>query len=188
MTAKSTAKQDSPSQAEESEEKRKRARIEEARQKGLDVRVNDENDVVDERSLLTAGLNTFSKRIRHGPHDHEGGADARTNTADRDGRLRREHGGGERDGAREAREAREAQRRRQSKMIEEQMLAVQQQREEEERAQEEERKKALLGARRKDAERIADARQRAIERRRRRQEEEAAAAAGAATESKETGQ
>ena len=44
------------------DESRKKARIEEARQKGLDVRTNDENEVVDERSLLSAGLNTFSNK------------------------------------------------------------------------------------------------------------------------------
>lgn len=143
-------------------ESRRRARIEEARQKGLDVRTNDENEVVDERSLLSAGLNTFSNQNKRQKTE----SDERSGSA-RNSDTRRDPDDSHHSHRKlpEVRDARQAQRERQSKMIEEQMLALQKEREEEEIKKEAERKKAIIGKKRNDTDRIDLARQRALERR-----------------------
>jgi hypothetical protein len=148
------------------EEKRTAARIQQARSKGLDVRVNDDNEVVDERSLLTAGLNTFPSNKRKtydASYDREGkqtriaanGPDLASATVQLP-----------------SREQREAQRQRQSVMMQEQLLALQQQRQEQQAANVDAQKAALVTQRRNDEDRIAQARQRALERRKKRQDEQ----------------
>jgi coiled-coil domain-containing protein 55 len=149
----------------ESKESERRRAVQEAREKGFDVRVNDDNEVVDERSLLSAGLNTFGKKAKK---EEDAGK-----SKDRDSRVHLgDRGMGQRDGAREAREAREAQRQRQSRMIEDQMLELEKKREAEAKQEEEERKKLLVKDRRNDQDRIANAKMRALERKRKRETED----------------
>ncbi|PWN34318.1 uncharacterized protein FA14DRAFT_110493, partial [Meira miltonrushii] len=148
-----------PKEESDDNESRRKARIDEARQKGLDVRTNEENEVVDERSLLSAGLNTFSNQNKR--QKTESDERSRRNDKDRDpDDLHHSHRK-----LPEMRDARQAQRERQSRMMEEQMLALQKEREEEEAKQEAERKKAIVGKKRNDTDRIELARQRALERR-----------------------
>lgn len=149
-------------------ESRRKARIQEAREKGLDVQINDENEVVDERSLLSAGLNTFSsqKKRQKIESDVERRRLPDNNYSDDYHHSRRK--------LPEIHDVRQAQRERQSRKIEEQMLALQREREEEERKQEAEKKKAVIGQKRNDLSRIEMARQRALERRKNRQEEQEA--------------
>jgi coiled-coil domain-containing protein 55 len=150
-------------------ESRRKARIQEATQKGLDVQINDENEVVDERSLLTAGLNTFSsqKKRQKMESDVERRRLPDSNYSDDYHHSRRRK-------LSEIHDVRQAQRERQSRMIEEQMLALQREREEEERKQEAEKKKAVIGQKRNDLSRIELARQRALERRKNKQEDQEA--------------
>lgn len=135
-------------------------KVADARNKGLDVRLNDDNEIVDERSLLSAGLNTFGKKKARVEEGEE-----RWERADRGE-------SGRRDGAREAREAREAQRQRQSRMIEAQMLELEKKKEEDAREEEVERKRALVAQRRNDESSVASAKERALERKRKREEEQ----------------
>lgn len=151
-------------ESDPSDDAEKQRAIQEARLTGKDVRVNDDNEVVDERSLLSAGLNTFGKKKKA---DDSG---VSLNGVDRYGSDSRTF---PRDGAREARGAREAQRQRQSKMIEEQMLELEKKKEEAARREEEQKKAALIQERRNDSNSVASAKERALERKRKREEEEA---------------
>lgn len=181
-----------------------RTRVEEARQKGLNVRVNDDNEVVDERSLLSAGLNVLGGK-RKATSASEDKQDDAHHQRHRTGRNATDRG--ERDGARDARALREAQRARHSRHMEEQMLALQREREEAEWQDEQERKRALMGRANvsgasspsqqqrqspqeqtssrggNERDRVAEARQRALERRKKRGEQERATAAAAAAAS-----
>jgi coiled-coil domain-containing protein 55 len=155
-------KEPAADQVEKEEDGNQLRAVEEARKKGLNVRLNDDNEVVDERSLLSAGLNTFGKK-KNKAADAEDRRDERGHRA--------EQGTVKRDGAREAREAREAQRQRQSKMIEDQMLELEKKREEETRVEQEEKRKTLVKERRNDQSSVESARERALERKRKREQQ-----------------
>ncbi|UZJ54450.1 hypothetical protein CBS101457_003770 [Exobasidium rhododendri] len=162
-----TRKREEGQEDEESKDLRKQRAVQEAREKGLNVRVNDDNEVVDERSLLSAGLNTFGKKKKE---DEDNDSGKRSDGDRREYRGDKNNAG--RDGAREAREAREAQRQRQSKMIEDQMLELEEKKALEAKQEEEERKKTLIVERRNDESSVASARMRALERKRKREAEE----------------
>lgn len=146
--------------------------VEEARKKGLSVRLNDDNEVVDERSLLSAGLNTFGSKKKAVADGHDQ-KDERNHRA--------EQGATKRNGASEAREVREAQRQRQSKMIEDQMLELERKREQEARREQEEKRRVLIEDRRNDQSSVEKARERALERKRKREavQQQSAPATGA---------
>lgn len=132
----------------------------EAREKGLEVELNDDNQIVDKRSLLSKGLNAVSKRSKSGRDDRlsSEGHDSRESRRERDQRRQEEY---------EARMNRDAQRSRQSVMIEEQMLELERKRalEEEEANQ---REKSKVDAKRNDSDSISAAKQRYLERKRQR--------------------
>lgn len=164
---KATSHQNTASEQEnDDEESRKIDRIEEARSKGLDVQTNDENEVIDERSLLSAGLNTFSSQKKrkkissNSDRRDEGEYDDQSQSDTLSHNHKIPH----------IQNPRQAQRQRQSRMIEEQMLALEQEREKELQKQEAEKKAAIIGQKRNDHDRIEMARQRALERRKNKQE------------------
>ncbi|SPO25771.1 uncharacterized protein UTRI_03136 [Ustilago trichophora] len=158
--AASLAKQSSTSDASNAQESEKpdlkevQARSDadlarEARQKGLEVELNDDNEIVDKRSLLSKGLNIVSKRRKLS----DGGASA---APERDSRLSRRELDQKRQEEYEARMNRDAQRSRQSALIEEQMLEMERKRAlEEEEANRRERSK--MNAKRNDSEAISQA-------------------------------
>ncbi|EST05481.1 protein of unknown function DUF2040 [Kalmanozyma brasiliensis GHG001] len=162
--AASLANQSSTSSAQDSQqEARERTDADlarEAKEKGLEVELNDDNQIVDKRSLLSKGLNVVSKRSKSGRDDHlsSSGHDSRESRRERDQRRQEEY---------EARMNRDAQRSRQSAVIEEQMLEL-----ERKRALEEEeanrREKSKVDAKRNDSESISAAKQRYLERKRQR--------------------
>lgn len=134
----------------------------EARQKGLEVELNDDNQIVDKRSLLSKGLNIVSKKRDVGDGGASGSSerDSRESRVERDRRRQEEY---------EARMNRDAQRSRQSALIEEQMLEIERKRalEEEEELQ---REKAKVDAKRNDNQAISAAKQRYLERKKQRLE------------------
>lgn len=143
------------------EDQQEKDRIKQAMARGSDVRLNDDNEVVDERSLLSAGLNVLSKKKRGEEESRRGEAlDLKQPS--------KAAGASQRDGAREAREAREAQRARQSKLIEAQVLEMEQRKRDEAAQELEEHKKRAVGERRNDAASVASARERALARKRQR--------------------
>lgn len=152
--ASSNMVEDSSNQDDSTLESQHSKRIQQAREKGLDVRLNDDNEVVDERSLLSAGLNTFKKRSKPINAEQDDRPLVRPRVTE-DTREQTPH------------QLRQAQRERQSKLIEDQMLAIQQQKQQEEKEQERQKREALTGSkeRRNDRDKIAAARQRALERR-----------------------
>lgn len=133
----------------------------EAREKGLDVELNDDNQIVDKRSLLSKGLNLVSKRRRPTQDDMDAPSERplRESKQERDQRRRAEY---------EARMNRDAQRSGQSALIEEQMMLEL----ERKRALEEQealrREKSKIDARRNDSEAISQAKQRYLERKKQR--------------------
>ncbi|CBQ73083.1 conserved hypothetical protein [Sporisorium reilianum SRZ2] len=132
----------------------------EAREKGLEVELNDDNQIVDKRSLLSKGLNVVSKRRR--PTQDE--PDARSAHSSRESRKERDQ---RRQEEYEARMNRDAQRSRQSALIEEQMLELERKRtQQEQEAQQRERRK--VDAKRNDSEAISQAKQRYLERKKQR--------------------
>ncbi|MCO5597205.1 hypothetical protein L7F22_051281 [Adiantum nelumboides] len=143
------------------EDQHEKDRIKQAVARGSDVRLNDDNEVVDERSLLSAGLNVLSKKKR-------GEEESRRGEALDSKQPSKAAGSSQRDGAREAREAREAQRARQSKLIEAQVLEMEQRKRDEAAQELEEHKKRAVGERRNDAASVASARERALARKRQR--------------------
>ncbi|GAK64376.1 CCDC55 protein [Moesziomyces antarcticus] len=132
----------------------------EAQQKGLEVELNDDNEIVDKRTLLTKGLNIVSKK-RSASDTHGTAAserESRESRKERDQRRQEEY---------EARMNRDAQRSRQSALIEEQMLELERKRAlEEDEASRRERSK--IDARRNDSQAISDAKQRYLERKKQR--------------------
>jgi len=132
----------------------------EARQKGLDVELNDDNQIVDKRSLLSKGLNIVSKRRKTTD-------EAASDPSERDSRESRRERDQRRQEEYEARMNRDAQRSRQSALIEEQMLEIERKRalEEEEASQ---REKAKIDAKRNDSEAISQAKQRYLDRKKQR--------------------
>lgn len=132
----------------------------EARQKGLEVELNDDNQIVDKRSLLSKGLNIVSKRRKTTD-------EAASGSSERDSREPRREHDQRRQEEYEARMNRDAQRSRQSALIEEQMLEI-----ERKRALEEEeanrREKAKIDAKRNDSEAISQAKQRYLDRKKQR--------------------
>lgn len=143
------------------EDQQEKDRIKQAVARGSDVRLNDDNEVVDERSLLSAGLNVLSKKKK-------GEDESRREGVQDSKQLSKAAGASQRDGAREAREAREAQRARQSKLIEAQVLEMEQRKRDEAAQELEEHKKRAVGERRNDAASVASARERALARKRQR--------------------
>ncbi|SPO25444.1 uncharacterized protein UTRI_03136_B [Ustilago trichophora] len=132
----------------------------EAREKGLEVELNDDNQIVDKRSLLSKGLNVVSKRRKLTDEGASAAAerDSRESRRERDQRRQEEY---------EARMNRDAQRSRQSALIEEQMLEMERKRAlEEEEASRRERSK--MDAKRNDSEAISQAKQRYLERKKQR--------------------
>ncbi|CDR99507.1 uncharacterized protein SPSC_01330 [Sporisorium scitamineum] len=132
----------------------------EAREKGLEVELNDDNQIVDKRSLLSKGLNVVSKRRRPTQDD----TDAASQRADRESKRERDQ---RRQEEYEARMNRDAQRSRQSALIEEQMLELERKR----ALQEQEalrREKSKVDAKRNDSEAISQAKQRYLERKKQR--------------------
>lgn len=132
----------------------------EAQQKGLEVELNDDNEIVDKRTLLTKGLNIVSKKRSAGnTHDTAiSERESRESRKERDQRRQEEY---------EARMNRDAQRSRQSALIEEQMLELERKRAlEEDEASRRERSK--IDARRNDSQAISDAKQRYLERKKQR--------------------
>ncbi|KAJ1032949.1 hypothetical protein NDA16_000228 [Ustilago loliicola] len=132
----------------------------EAREKGLDVELNDDNQIVDKRSLLSTGLNIVSKRRKSSDEAKAGSTEreSRESRRERDQRRQEEY---------EARMNRDAQRSRQSAMIEEQMLEMERKRaaEEQEAIQ---REKSKIDAKRNDSKAISQAKQRYLERKKQR--------------------
>ncbi|PWN92546.1 hypothetical protein FA10DRAFT_285406 [Acaromyces ingoldii] len=143
------------------EDQQEKDRIKQAVARGSDVRLNDDNEVVDERSLLSAGLNVLSKKKK-------GEDESRREAALDSKQSSKTAGSSQRDGAREAREAREAQRARQSKLIEAQVLEMEQRKRDEAAKELEQHKKRAVGERRNDAASVASARERALARKRQR--------------------
>lgn len=132
----------------------------EARQKGLEVELNDDGQIVDRRSLLTKGLNIVSKRRRTS-------TDERSASSDRDSREARLKRDQRRQEEYQARMHQDAQRSRQSRLIEEQMLELERKRAlEEDEAQRRERSK--LNAKRNDSQAVLQAKQRYYERKKQR--------------------
>lgn len=132
----------------------------EARQKGLEVELNDDNQIVDKRSLLSKGLNIVSKRRKTTAEDVSA-------SSEREGREWRRERDLKRQEEYEARMNRDAQRSRQSARIEEQMLEMERRRAlEEQEAHRRERSK--VDARRNDSEAISQAKQRYLERKKQR--------------------
>lgn len=132
----------------------------EARAKGLEVELNDDNQIVDKRSLLSTGLNIVSKRRKTAD-------EATSNSSERDTRESRRERDQSRQEEYEARMNRDAQRSRQSALIEEQMLELERKRaaEEEEAMQ---REKSKIDAKRNDSQAISQAKQRYLERKKQR--------------------
>lgn len=132
----------------------------EAKDKGLEVELNDDHQIVDKRALLSKGLNIVSQRKKTARDDaiSSNGTDSRESRRERDQRRQEEY---------EARMNRDAQRSRQSAMIEEQMLELERKRalEEEEASR---REKSKIDAKRNDSEAISQAKQRYLERKRQR--------------------
>ncbi|TKY85811.1 hypothetical protein EX895_005352 [Sporisorium graminicola] len=132
----------------------------EAREKGLEVELNDDNQIVDKRSLLSKGLNVVSKRRRptQDANDTASERAMRESKRERDQKRQEEY---------EARMSRDAQRSRQSAQIEEQMLQLERKRAlEEQEAHQRERSK--IDAKRNDSEAISQAKQRYLERKKQR--------------------
>ncbi|KAJ9479079.1 DUF2040 domain-containing protein [Pseudozyma hubeiensis] len=132
----------------------------EARQRGLAVELNDDNQIVDKRSLLTTGLNIVSKR-------QETTRDESAASSERDGRESRRERDQRRQEEYEARMNRDAQRSRQSALIEEQMLERVRKRALEEE-EEQRREKSKIDAKRNDVASISQAKQRYLERKKQR--------------------
>ncbi|KAN0061736.1 hypothetical protein ACQY0O_005728 [Thecaphora frezii] len=135
----------------------------EAKERGLHVELNDENQIVDKRELLTRGLNVVSKRRQPNAseaHTHEPEHESKR---ERDERRRQEY---------ESRMNRDAQRSRQSALIEEQMLELERKRKREEE-EERERERQKVNARRNDEQAISSARQRYLKRKKKRLEGQA---------------
>ncbi|SNX84420.1 uncharacterized protein MEPE_03129 [Melanopsichium pennsylvanicum] len=132
----------------------------EAREKGLEIELNDDNQIVDKRSLLSKGLNIVSKRRKTDDLNKSSRSeqDSHESKRQRDRRRQDEY---------EARMNRDAARSRQSALIEEQMLEIERKRalEEEEAKQ---REKSNIDAKRNDSEAISQAKQRYMERKKQR--------------------
>lgn len=131
-----------------------------ASEKGLDVELNDDGEIVDKRSLLSKGLNVVTKRrtATDEPLSAPSERDSRESRKERDQRRQEEY---------QARMHRDAQRSRQSAQIEEQMLEMQRKR----KLQEQEanrRERSKMDARRNDREAISQAKQRYLERKKQR--------------------
>lgn len=132
----------------------------EAREKGLEVDLNDDNQIVDKRSLLSKGLNVVSKRRKTTQDDTRTSSerDSRESRRERDQRRQQEY---------EARMNRDGQRSRQSALIEEQLLELERKRalEDQEAAR---REKDKIDAKRNDSAAISQAKQRYLERKKQR--------------------
>ncbi|PWZ02256.1 hypothetical protein BCV70DRAFT_198532 [Testicularia cyperi] len=124
------------------------------------VEVNDDGQVVDNRDLLSRGLNIISKRRDQGEDSESGGqkteAERRQERRQRDKRRQEEY---------EARMHRDERRARQSALIEEQMLELERKRKLEDQS-ERDKDLAQANARRNDQTAISDAKQRFLERKR----------------------
>ncbi|PWN52519.1 hypothetical protein IE53DRAFT_385030 [Violaceomyces palustris] len=146
----------------------------EAEERGLKVHLNDDNQIIDKRELLSKGLNILPKR--KGRQRGSGGGNEEEDRKDANGHERSSDRGwdGEDSKGRDnqkARSSREAQRSRQSALIEEQMLELEKKRRrEEEQALEEEKRKVM--AKRNDERSVSSARERYLERKRLKEEEE----------------
>lgn len=153
----------SGSEAPARQEERERTDVDlanEARQRGLAVELNDDNQIVDKRSLLSTGLNIVSKRQRATREESAASSerDSRESRRERDQRRQEEY---------DARMNRDAQRSRQSALIEEQMLERERKRALEEE-EEQRREKSKIDAKRNDGDSISQAKQRYLERKRQR--------------------
>lgn len=145
--------------------------VKDARRKGLDVRLNDEGELVDQRDVLSAGLNVIGRSKsnpthRDGKHSEEDRSRYYGSSGNSDRR------GSARDGAAQARRLREEARERSSRAIEDQILELERKKEKESVQEEEERKRKFVGERRNDADKVAEARKRMEERKRRKLEQQ----------------
>ncbi|SOV03548.1 uncharacterized protein UDID_04302 [Ustilago sp. UG-2017a] len=147
----------------EERESRERTDIDlanEARSKGLEVELNDDNQIVDKRSLLSTGLNIVTKRRKTTDNTKANSTEgeSRESRRERDQRRQEEY---------EARMNRDAHRSKRSAFIEEQMLELERKRAaEEEEALRKEKEK--VDAKRNDTEAISQAKQRYLERKKQR--------------------
>ncbi|EPQ28572.1 uncharacterized protein PFL1_03876 [Pseudozyma flocculosa PF-1] len=132
----------------------------EAMQRGLNVELNDDNQIVDKRDLLAKGLNVVSKRQQQGSQDPRTREEERESREKRDQRRRAEY---------ESRMNRDAQRARQSALIEEQMLELERKRKREEE-EERQRERQKVDQKRNDDVAISSARQRYLERKKKKME------------------
>ncbi|PWN23848.1 hypothetical protein BCV69DRAFT_275262 [Microstroma glucosiphilum] len=145
-----------------SEQDRQARLAKEASKRGLNAQLNDEGELVDQRSVLSAGLNVLGRDKKGSSRD-----DAQSSSSSLHSRHYSSSNGrgSARDGAAEARRLREEARERASRQVEEQILEVEAQREEERAKEEEQRKRSLIGERRNDESKIAEAKKRMEERR-----------------------
>lgn len=132
-----------------------------ARARGVDVQLNDEGQLVDQRSVLSAGLNVLGRK-QNGAEGRGRDGGARNSTASRSLSSKPSA----RDGAAEARRLQEEARERSSRAIEEQILKLERTKEEEER------KRKFTGEKKNTADKVAEAKKRMEERKRRKLEEE----------------
>ena len=153
---------DSDKPSEAPTEKSDAVLAKEAQQRGLTVELNDDNQIVDKRDLLTKGLNVVSKKRQTAAGSTSGSAHGRE-------QERRRH----RDEFDQQRANRNEQRARQSAIIEEQMLELERKRKLEEQ-EDREREKQKANARRNDEQAVSSAKQRYLERKRQKMQESGA--------------
>ncbi|CAO1617752.1 unnamed protein product [Parajaminaea phylloscopi] len=139
----------------------------EARAKGLDVQLNDEGQLVDQRSVLATGLNVLARKKNTAQPSEAQGRGERGPRARETGQDKVSA----RDGAAQARRLRDEARERSSRAIEDQILELERTKDEARAREEEERKRKFVGERRNDADKVAEAKKRMEERKRRKLEE-----------------
>lgn len=132
-----------------------------AKAKGLDAQINDEGELVDQRSVLSAGLNVLGRGNKKRPDPSLSREQSHSSPHRRP-----------RDGAAESHRLRQEARERSSRAIEDQILQLEQQKEQDKLQEEEDRKRKFIGERRNDDSKVEEAKRRMEERKRRKLEQQ----------------